>query len=320
MASFSLRLADGSHLDGKEYTELSPKFQLSTESVPLLVLVHGGSYDCDFFDLDDKHSVRQWASIGVPVVALNRPGYGSTTPLSVTARNGNVNETFIERHGRWLNDLALPSVWEHFSKSLHVSSLVLYGSSIGGAVATVSTGLCGRDRAPKYKQAGLVLSAMGATPNSAPLRSLYDGKKGSTEPIVVPKELQESLAAGKMAGLYNPDLLRQDKGKHVTSGAELHDINVEWPEYWRSYAETVRVQVLYTLGDTDELWHVSPAKVNEFVQAFPNSPWVESRLLINAPHVPEFSAQCSGFYLRVFGFALECAASFAIQEQEQQLN
>jgi pimeloyl-ACP methyl ester carboxylesterase len=321
MELLSLELADGTYVDGREYVQLNSALKLSSESVPLLVLVHGGSYDCDFFDLDERHSVRQWSKrLGVPTVALNRPGYGRTPALTKNSDAGSSNsdsETYIQRHGRWLNELALPALWSHYSKALSVSSIVLYGSSIGGAVSTVAAGLHGRDPSPGYKLAGLILSAMGATPNAAPLKPFYAPLRWSSEPLVLPREVQESLAASEMASLFDKAVFETDKGRHPTSGQELYDINIEWPTYWRAYANTVRVQVLYTLGEVDDLWHVSPSKVHEFVGAFSNAPWVESRLLINAPHVPEFSRQCSGFLLRVYGFALECAASLAIQEEKR---
>ncbi|OQV05058.1 hypothetical protein CLAIMM_09856 [Cladophialophora immunda] len=317
MAAISLKLADGTWLDGREYLASNPVFQLSSESVPLLVLVHGGSYDCDFFDIDEKLSVRQWAErLGVPTVALNRPGYGKT-PAVINSRDSGGTETYIQRHGRWLNELALPAIWNHYSSTLPVSSIVLYGSSVGGAVCTVAAGLWGRDSSPRYKMAGLALSAMGATPNAGPLKDFYGPLMGSTEPLVLPREVQESLAAGEMASLFDQSIFGTNKGQHATSGEELYDINIEWPTYWRSYAANIRVQVLYTLGEIDRLWHVSPTKIHEFSSAFPNSPWVKSRLLINAPHVPEFSRQCSGFLLRVFGFALECATYLTIQESKQ---
>jgi hypothetical protein len=101
------------------------------------------------------------------------------------------------------------------------------------------------------------------------------------------------------------------------TGVEVYDINMQWPDYWRGYAETVSVQVLYTLGEFDDLWHVSPSNVRDFVSAFKNSPWVESRLMKNTPHVPEFSHQSSGFWLRVFGFALECAVSLTLDEERE---
>ena len=88
---------------------------------------------------------------------------------------------------------------------------------------------------------------------------------------------------------------------------ELYDINVSWRSYWRTYAVYVKVPVLYTLGEFDELWNKSDQDVEDFAKGFVNAPPVEARRLLSAPHCIEHSLQCSGLTLRTFGFAIECA-------------
>ena len=63
------------------------------------------------------------------------------------------------------------------------------------------------------------------------------------------------------------------------------------------------------MAEYDNLWHLNVKTMNEFTEGFTSSPRVKSRLMKDAPHRIEFGHQCSGFLLRVFGFALECVAS-----------
>ena len=88
------------------------------------------------------------------MVTINRPGYVGTPALATD--EAQESATFIQRHGRWVHELVLPVIWKEFSASLSISSIVLYGESIGGAVCTVAAGPYGRDPA-QYKLAGLVL-------------------------------------------------------------------------------------------------------------------------------------------------------------------
>jgi pimeloyl-ACP methyl ester carboxylesterase len=312
MAELSLKLADGSVLTGKTYLALQPALELSSPSVPLLVLVHGGGCSCEFFDVDSRHSVRRFSEVlGVPVVTINRPGYGGT--LALAGDEADDSRTFIQRHGRWVHELALPAIWKEYSASLDVSSIVLYGESIGGAVCTVAAGLHAKDPA-QYKLAGLVLSAMGSTPKTEPLKPLFEDESMKGKQLTIPEEIKASLAVADDQNVADAAVWNASTCHHPTSVEEIYDINMQWPTYWRSYAKEVRVQVLYSMGEFDNLWHLSAKTMSEFTEAFTSSPWVESRLMKNAPHCIEFGYQCSGFLLRVFGFALECAVSMTIDE------
>lgn len=311
--TLSLKLADGTVVTGRSFLKQDPHVTLSSPAIPLLVLVHGGSVNCDSFDIDEKHTVRQFSEIlGIPVISLNRPGYGGTAPLasSPTANT----ETYIQKHGRWLHELALPAIWTEFSKTLNISSIVLYGCSVGGGVATVAGGLAGRS-SPIYKLSGLVLSAVGCSPDTAPMSRFFGDSYTITGKVIeIPHEFRKQQAAGPHAALFDTSVFSSNRGESNTTDAEIYDINIQWPSYWSEYAKDVRVQVLYSVGDADTLWHLNADTMHEFGRTFQNSPWVESRLMTNVPHHIEYSYQCSGFLLRVFGFALECAAALDIQE------
>ncbi|KEF57082.1 uncharacterized protein A1O9_07272 [Exophiala aquamarina CBS 119918] len=311
MSSFRLTLEDSSVVTGKTYFELDRKYEFSSKTIPLLVCVPGGAYDSDYFDFEPKHSLRSLSKmLGIPVVCVDRPGYGESTDVS------NIGNTFIQRHGRWLNNLVLPSIWKEFSASLNASSIVLYGESIGGAVSTVAAGMYASDP-PAYPLSGLVLSAMSTKPQTQQLTSYFSDESLRGKPIHMPFEQRISHAAGDNPELFDPVVFTSRKGMSSTSVEELYDINIQWPTYYAKYAEKITVQVQYSMGEYDQLWHINRDTMNEFTQSLKNSFWVEARFQKNAPHCIEFSYQCTAFYLRVFGFAMECSDSYAIDEERK---
>ena len=158
---------------------------------------------------------------------------------------------------------------------------------------------------------------MGSAPKTEPLQELFSDESMKGKPLSMPKELTAPLAIGEDKLMADQSVWISSTCHSPTTVEELYDINIQWPMYWRSYARDVRVQVLYSMGEFDNLWHLSAKTMNDFTEAFTSSPWVESRMMKNAPHCIEFGYQCSGFLLRVFAFALECAASIAIDEAQE---
>ena len=61
--------------------------QWDSDGTPLVMAVHGGSYTSAYFDLPG-HSLLDRAAVNrIPIIALDRPGYGST-PILATGESG----------------------------------------------------------------------------------------------------------------------------------------------------------------------------------------------------------------------------------------
>jgi hypothetical protein len=65
------------------------------------------------------------------------------------------------------------------------------------------------------------------------------------------------------------------------------------------------------LAERDQLWKGTDEHVKGFASAFSGSPRVDGSVVRGAPHNLEMSYWAQGWYARSFGFAMECAASFA---------
>ncbi|ETN37474.1 uncharacterized protein HMPREF1541_07096 [Cyphellophora europaea CBS 101466] len=313
MTEISIKLTNGSLLTGKTHF---PSSSMLSTFTPLVVLIHGGGYDANYFDANDKHTVRYLSeALGIPLIALNRPGYGSTDLWHFDKGKN----SFIQQSGRWLHEFALPAVWAEFGKSLNVSSIVLFGHSVGGAISVVAASEYERG-ASQYVLSGLAISGMGSRPETStfgPMLQQMESTMDSTKlnPLSVPHEAKDTITF-HTEYTFDPDILKETQrlGRD-SSFEELYDINLLWPNYWESYSKTIQVPVLYTMGQLDKLWHLSAETVEEFSRGFSSSAWVETRILQNAPHCIELSLHGTGFILRELGFALECTTRLAIEEK-----
>lgn len=315
MSAFTLSLPDGSKVSGKSFTPT--KLQGPASRRPLFVGIPGGTYTTDFFDADANHSIQQWSeALGIPAVGLNRPGYDVIPAPTDMDKQSN---TFIQKSGQWTHQVALPAVWDFFAKQFDVSSIVLYGHSIGGAVAIVAASQY-KEGASPYKLSGLSVAGIGCDPifNDAwmPMfRELHDKQEVPPAiPLRFPKEAQEGSMFGPHTSLYDPAILQQtERLAHPIYLQELYDVEFLWKTYWQHYAESVSVPFLYNMGEQDSLWHVDAETMRTFGAGFKNSPWVTTTISRNSPHCIEFSYQSSGYYIRLLGFAVECAAQREIK-------
>ena len=284
----------------------------------LLVGVPGGSYTTDYFDADDNHSVRPISeALGIPVIGINRPGYDATPgPIDLDK----ADNSFIQKSGRWLNELALPAIWTEYAEHLGIESIVLYGHSIGAAVCVVAAGEYEKAKAP-YKLSGLALAGVGSDPVDTEFGDAFEEEHKLDRPLPLkgikfPVQAQQHFMLGDDPQIYDPAILKQTaRLQNNIYLQELYDIEYIWPIYWQSYAQLVTVPVLYNAGEMDLLWKINRDTVHKFGEAFSNSAWVSLILSPGAPHAIEHSRQAFGYYLRLLGFAAECATQSAIKRR-----
>ena len=79
--------------------------------VPLVVAVHGGTYTSRYFDVPGYSLLERSAALGIPIVAIDRPGYGNSALLPEA-------ESTIRGQARYLTG-QIKDVWrseEHTSE------------------------------------------------------------------------------------------------------------------------------------------------------------------------------------------------------------
>lgn len=120
--------------------------QTSLHDYPLIIALHGGTYTSAYFDLPGFSLLERAAACGIPFIALDRPGYGETTPLAPS-------EATVANNAVWLDD-PIGQIWKKYGGGAR--GVVLIGHSIGGAI-TVSIAA----RQPSWPLLGIAVSGVG---------------------------------------------------------------------------------------------------------------------------------------------------------------
>ncbi|KAJ5667090.1 hypothetical protein N7507_002954 [Penicillium longicatenatum] len=303
MQLFVLQLPDGNILAGRL---LMPPTPTTSKYRPLLVCVHGGSSDAEYFDMDQEHSISGISqALRIPVIAISRPSYGGSTPLRPLADG----ESWGEQQGHYLNSTILPSLWKEYGELSRATSVVLLAHSIGAMVATVAAGC--HTGTGRYPLAGLITSGIGAEHVDASRQHMIHLLDTQAESITFdPVAKNAVMLQAPHKKLVNPRVCEHTvRLNKPLPTAELHDINFTWLTNFHKYSTLIQVPVLYGLGEFDGLWVSTAEAVEEYKSAFPASLRIEGGIVPMAPHCIEMSYQSQGWLSRCFGFASECAVS-----------
>ncbi|TKA66835.1 hypothetical protein B0A49_07317, partial [Cryomyces minteri] len=326
MESLSLTLPDGRLLTGLTSFPSQP----APGAIPLIVTVHGGTYAADYYDADPAHSIRNIsAALGVPVIAINRPGYKDSSPLPELTGD----ETYIQQQGKYIDAVVLPALWSKYGKG--TQAVVLVGHSIGAAISTVTAGRHAESgSAAKYPLAGLVTYGIGSQKGRKPFGDAVESDAGEApnkpspdatlappeKPAaqVWPKEMKDGIMLHPK--LCAPSVFSlHDKLNNPMSYDESSDTIGMYLNYWASYAARVTVPVMYTAPSNDFLWYATLEALEEYAAAFVSSPKVECGVQLKSPHCIELSLQGQAWMVRFFGFAMEGSVLGFCLSPDQQL-
>jgi len=263
---------------------------LAAEGAPLVVALPGGTYTSVYFDVPGQSLLDSAETLGIPAIAVDRPGYLGSTKVSVEAGG-----SIILRNAEVLDHL-IAELWDEYGAG--APGVVVIGHSIGGAVTTAIAA-----RHPGWPLLGIAMSGcLVRVPRES----------GSAWAALPDLEFVELPGAVKDFVMYGPDWTHaagMPEAGHAADApvpkAELLDITGGWVERMPSVAAEVRVPVHSRQGEFDKLWITDDAQVAEFKSAFANAPWVDARLVPNAGHCIDFHLAGRAFQLEQLAFALE---------------
>ena len=261
------------------------------EGAPLLVAVPGGSYTSSYFDIGNCSLLERAAAVGLATLALDRPGYGSTTSLPPA-------EASIARNAEQL-DRALAQLHQLPGVD-YTAGVVLIGHSIGAAIAVNLAA-----RQPSWPLLGIALSGIGLT---APPEI---GAAWSSLPdipmVSVPPEAKDALMFGP-TWTYEPRIPALARAANApTPRTELIDIVSRWPNAMPELAREVTVPVHYRQAEFDRLWLADSSELERFAAAFTTAPFVDARRCDAVGHCIDFHRDGASFQLEQIAFALRCA-------------
>lgn len=256
---------------------------------PLVIALHGGTYTSAYFDVPGYSFLERAESLGIPILAIDRPSYGRSTRVEDT-------DSIILKNAEVLDHL-IGELWE--AHGAGTAGIVLVGHSVGGAVAMALTA-----RHPSWPLLGIAISGclLQVPPESGdawaalPAEYLVD----------MPGEVKDFV-------MFGPEWTHSDampKASHVADSpvpkAELIDITSTWISRVRATAAQVTVPVHSRQGEFDHLWITDAQQVAEFGAAFTGAPLVDAQLFRNSGHCIDFHRGARAFQLEQLAFALKC--------------
>ena len=254
-----------------------------------MIALPGGGYGSRYFDVEGCSLLRRGSALGVPIVALDRPGYGESTALGRAPTLMSNAERLIE---------AVEILWTRGGGD--AAGVVLIGHSIGAAIAVTIAAL-----QPRWPLLGLAISGVG-------LRSPPEVTTAWAALPDVP--MIELPAAVKQAAMFGPTWTysADAPARSATADApvprsELIDIVTWWPEHALDLAGRVKAPVHYRQAEYDRLWVSDDTEVRRFAHAFSAAAEVDARLYRGSGHCIDFHRLGAAFQIEQLAFALRCA-------------
>lgn len=312
MQPFELRTPDGVIVSGLHH--IPPCGEDRPEGLPLIVGVHGAGYTSRYYDVNENLSAQVFSTMtGTPFVAIDRPCYNRTTSVLPVA----LESSFHEAWGGSLHDSILPALWTTFGVSNGCTGIVILCHSLGATGGTVAASLNGSETSPSYPLLGLIISGFASDTKYV----ISETREKTKECAIIkgdwatlPLDLKESLMTPK--GTVDPSLYQYSAElDHPMPCLETIQMTSSWLPSWRKrWATGIAVPVLILLGGRDCFFDPSQEHLDDYAAAFTSSARVDKSLVPGAPHSIEQSYWSRGWYLRIFGFATECAASQYVEQ------
>ena len=306
MQPFQYTLPDGATVTGISSIP-SPRTGEATRT-PLVVGIHGGGYNSDYFHADSKHTAAIPSQLyGVPFVAFDRPYYAGTRPSQpVPAAADYPKET-----GTYVHRYILPTLWSEYGAGC--SGIILLCHSLGSQQGIVAAALHTGETDPAYPLLALVASGFGH--RSSPIFASLPLMKANHGPDHFLQSTEMKDRSMFRPGTVDAEVLKQsERLNHPIPVAEANSTRLVWAASWRDeWAARVKVPVMFAWAELDFFFEGTQEHLRECVEAFRSSPRVDGSWVQGAPHCMELSYWSQGWYARCFGFALECAAAASVK-------
>ena len=257
----------------------------------VVVALHGGGTTSLYFDCPGQPTLsllRTGATLGYTVIALDRPGYGSSAlyPEAMTRPEQRVQ-------------LAYQAVDRILGDRSRGAGLFVLGHSNGCELAVR---MAAADRGAQLL--GLELAGTGLRYRDAARAAL-----GSAGPGQRPTGLRELL--WEPASLYPEPVLRGIT--NASSGAPYEaDMVTSWPRRdFASLAGQVRLPVRFTFAEHEKVWESGPDAQRAIRGIFTATDSFTSNDQLQAGHNLSLGFSAAEYHRSVFSFVNDCAAVVA---------
>jgi pimeloyl-ACP methyl ester carboxylesterase len=260
------------------------------EPKAVVVAFHGGSSTAAYFDCPGHPSLsllRLGADRGFTMVALDRPGYGSSAPYPDAMESAEQRVSLV--YG------AIDKV---LGANLRGAGLFLVGHSAGCELAVR---LAADARAEEAGVIGLELAGTGLQYNAA----MAEIMKAATT-TGRPTGLRELL--WEPAALYPPDVLSGMTNSSTGARYEM-GMTKRWPRQdFPSLAPLVRVPVQFSAAEHEQVWRSDADAVAQIGALFTSSPRFVTNEQPGTGHNMSLSLNAAAYHASVLSFVTECVA------------
>ncbi|RAQ51200.1 hypothetical protein AFGD_003607 [Aspergillus flavus] len=306
MQSFRSTLPNNGTVEGVH--SIPPSSATPLKYRPLIVGLHGGCYDHRYFNATPKCSASlASAAFGVPFVSIDRPSYGGTSSILPIPEGSDL----FEQSGFLLHQQILPTLWREIGMPSQCNCIVLLSHSLGVMPAIITAALHAQDKTPSYPLGGLIASGMGDKQSSFTKDGPPSYLPVDNDHALFPLDAKDNIMF--KPGTFDPEILEHSERLNAPCPlSEVSQFAAIWLPVWKQkWAAHVLTPVMFSLVEDDPFFVATEQEIETCVRAFKSSVRVDGSLIIGAPHCVELSYWSQGWYARCFGFAMECAASFA---------
>lgn len=286
---FTHTSAAGLTVTGRRNT---PRTPAAAARMPLIIAIHGGTYTSEYFDIEGYSLLERAAALGVPVIAVDRPGYAGSDHVEP-------GDSIILANAKAL-DQVIGELWQQHGAG-H-PGVFLIGHSIGGAVTTaIAAGQ------PSWPLLGIAVSGCLLRVPDGP-RAAFDALPDLLM-IDLPGPMKDSVMFGPA---WTHDAAMPELSHSADTSvprAELIDINNTWIARVRDVNAQVTVPVHARQGEFDALWITDAGQAADYAASFTAAPVVDGRLILRAGHCVDFHHAGAALQLSQLAFALECGAA-----------
>ncbi|AEV74512.1 hypothetical protein MycrhN_4004 [Mycolicibacterium rhodesiae NBB3] len=257
----------------------------------VVVAFHGGSSTAAYFDCPghpELSLLRMGADSGYTMVALDRPGYGSSAPYPDA----------MERPEQRIA-LAYGAIEKILGANPRGAGLFLVGHSAG---CELTVRMAGDDRAERANLIGLELAGTGVQYDAA----MAEIMKSATA-TGRPTGLREVL--WQPAELYPPDVL---SGMTNSSTGALYEAGMtrSWPRQdFPALAPHVRVPVQFSIAEHERVWRSDADTMAQIAAMFTSSPRFVTNEQAGTGHNMSLSHNAASYHEAVLAFVGDCVAA-----------
>ncbi|MGV0848914.1 alpha/beta hydrolase [Mycolicibacterium phlei] len=258
------------------------------EPTAVVVAIHGGASTAAYFDCPGHPGLsllRTGPALGFTVVALDRPGYGSSAPYPDAMERPEQRVT-----------LAYGAVDKILGDRPRGAGLFLLGHSAGCELAVR---MAADERADDAPVLGVSLAGTGLRYADAALDIIKN-----TTATKRPAGLRDLL--WQPADAYPPEVL-----SGLTNSSSGAPYETEVTKYWprRDFPEQaarVRVPVQFTVAEYERVWRTDPQALADIEALFTAAPRFERTDQPGAGHNLSLSLAAADYHRKVLSFAADC--------------